>query len=53
MEAVVGISLYSYPYFNQQKHFVFLIVAYVFSSTKLQIRAEQALPGSERGWRRE
>jgi hypothetical protein len=24
--------------------------AYVFSSTKLEIRAEQVLPGSERGW---
>jgi hypothetical protein len=29
------------------KHFVFLIIAYVFSSTKLEIRAEQVLPGSE------
>jgi hypothetical protein len=26
-----------------------LIIAYVFSSTKLVIRAEQALPGSEGG----
>jgi hypothetical protein len=33
MEAMLGISLYSYPY--------------VFSSTKLEIRAEQVLPGSE------
>jgi hypothetical protein len=24
--------------------------AYVFSSTKLEIRAEQVLPGSEVGW---
>jgi hypothetical protein len=24
--------------------------AYVFSSTKLEIRAEQVLPGSERDW---
>jgi hypothetical protein len=24
--------------------------AYVFSSTKLEIRAEQVLPGSEGGW---
>jgi hypothetical protein len=23
---------------------------YVFSSTKLEIRAEQVLPGSKRGW---
>jgi hypothetical protein len=28
---------------------VFLI-AYVFSSTKLEIRTEQVLPGSKRGW---
>jgi hypothetical protein len=26
---------------------------YVFSSTKLEIRAEQVLPGSEGGWGRE
>jgi hypothetical protein len=26
---------------------VFLIIAYVFSSTKLEKRAEQVLPGSE------
>jgi hypothetical protein len=32
MEAMLGISLCS---------FVFLIIAYVFSSTKLEIRAEQ------------
>jgi hypothetical protein len=47
MEAMLGISLYSYPYLNYQKHFVFLIIAYVFSSTKLETRAEQVLPGSE------
>jgi hypothetical protein len=28
---------------------VFLIIAYVFSSTKLEKRAEQGLPGSEGG----
>jgi hypothetical protein len=32
------------------KCFVFLIIAYVFSSTKLVIRAEQVLPGSEGVW---
>jgi hypothetical protein len=48
MEAMLGISLYSYPYVNQQKHFVFLINAYVFSSTKLEKITEQVLPGSER-----
>jgi hypothetical protein len=26
MEAMLGISLYSYPYLNQQKRFVFLIM---------------------------
>jgi hypothetical protein len=40
-------NLYSYPYLNWQKCFVFLIIAYVFSSTKLEKRAEQILPGSE------
>jgi hypothetical protein len=29
---------------------VFLIIAYVFSSTKLDIRAEHILPGSKEGW---
>jgi hypothetical protein len=43
-------NLYSYLYLNQQKCFVFLIIAYVFYSTKLEIRAEQVLPGSEEGW---
>jgi hypothetical protein len=31
---------------------VFLIIAYVFSSTKLEKRAEQVLPGSEGDWGR-
>jgi hypothetical protein len=31
------------------KHCVFLIIAYVFSSTKLEKRAEQVLPESEGG----
>jgi hypothetical protein len=46
MEAVLGISLYNYPYLNQQKPIFFLITC-VFSSTKLEIRAEQVLPGSK------
>jgi hypothetical protein len=33
-------SLYSYPYLNQQKHLVLLIIAYTLSSTKLEIRAK-------------
>jgi hypothetical protein len=38
MEAMLGIFLYSYSYLNYQKRFVFLIIAYVFSSTKLENR---------------
>jgi hypothetical protein len=30
-----------------EKRYVFLIIAYAFSSTKLEKRAEQVLPGSE------
>jgi hypothetical protein len=51
MEAMPGISLYSYPYLNQQKCCVFLIIPYVFSSTKLEKRAEQIQPGREGGGR--
>jgi hypothetical protein len=47
MEAMLGISLCSCPYLTQQKCYVFLIIAYVFSSTKLEIRAKQVLPGRE------
>jgi hypothetical protein len=36
MEAMLGISLYNYPCLNYQKGFGFLIIAYVFSSTKLE-----------------
>jgi hypothetical protein len=46
MKTMLGISLYNYPYLNQQKPFVLLIIAYTFSSTKLEIRAEQFLSGS-------
>jgi hypothetical protein len=49
MEAMLGISLYTYHYLNQQKHCVFLIIAYVFSSTKLEKRPEQVLPGTKGG----
>jgi hypothetical protein len=49
MEAMLGISLYSYPYLNWQKHYVFLIIAYFYSSTKLEKRAEEVLLGSEGG----
>jgi hypothetical protein len=47
MDITLRISLYSYPYFNYQKLYVFLIIAYVYSSTKFEKRAEQVLPGSE------
>jgi hypothetical protein len=53
MEAMLGISLYSYPYLNLQKCFVFLIIVYTLSSTKLNIKAEQILPESEVGEREE
>jgi hypothetical protein len=43
-----GISLYSYPYLRLAKT-LFLIIAYVFSLTKLEKRAEQVLPGSVGG----
>jgi hypothetical protein len=64
MEAMLGIPLCSYLYLieamlgslcvaifisSQQKCYVFLISAYVFSSTKLEKKAEQVLPGSEGG----
>jgi hypothetical protein len=49
MEAMLGISLYSYTYLNWQKFYFLLIIAYVFSSTKLEKRAEQVLPRSEWG----
>jgi hypothetical protein len=50
MEAMLGISLYSFPYLNYQNHLVFLIIDYVFSSTKLEERAGQVLPASEGRW---
>jgi hypothetical protein len=53
---MLRISLYSYLYLKLAKMLCFfLIIAYVFSSTKLDKRAEQVLPGSGlggRGWGR-
>jgi hypothetical protein len=43
---MLGISLYSYLYLKLAK-MPCLIMPYVFSSTKLEKRAEQVLPGSE------
>jgi hypothetical protein len=45
--AMLGISLYSYPYLKLSN---MLCLAYIFSSTKLEKREEQVLPGSKRGW---
>jgi hypothetical protein len=50
MEAMLGISLYSYPYSQLAKTLCLSYYAYVFSSTKLEIRAEQVLPGNKGGW---
>jgi hypothetical protein len=36
MEAMLGIFLYSYLYLNVAKIYVFLIISYIFSSTKLE-----------------
>jgi hypothetical protein len=47
MEAMPGISLYSYLYLKLEKSYVFLIISSVFSSTKWEKRAEQVLPGSK------
>jgi hypothetical protein len=47
MEAMLGISLYSYPYLKLAKVLCLSYYAYVFSSTKLEKRAEQVLPGSK------
>jgi hypothetical protein len=45
METTQGISLYSYLYLKLEKNTVFLIIFYVFSSTKSENkRAEQVLP---------
>jgi hypothetical protein len=58
MEAKLGISLYSYPYLNEQNSLVLLINVYTLSSTKLEIRAKQYLLGSDRvgvrgrGWKK-
>jgi hypothetical protein len=41
MEAMLGIYLYRYPYVELAKRYVFLIIAYVFSSTKLEKRADR------------
>jgi hypothetical protein len=49
MEAMLGIFLYGYLYLKLAKMYAFRIFPHVFSSTKLEKRAEQVLPGSEGG----
>jgi hypothetical protein len=50
MEAMLGISLYSYLYLKLTKCYVFLIIAYVFLFNKIgELEGEQALPGSSGG----
>jgi hypothetical protein len=44
MEAMLGISL---SLSQASENAIFLIISYVFSSTKLEKRAEHVLPGSE------
>jgi hypothetical protein len=51
MKAMLGISLYNYPYLNKQNHFVFLIIANIFSK-KWDESAKQVLPGSQGGGRK-
>jgi hypothetical protein len=45
-----GISRYSYLYLKLAKKAVFLIISYVFSSTKLEKRVEKVLPRSWGHW---
>jgi hypothetical protein len=48
MEITQGISLYSYPHLKLEKRHIFLIIVYVFSSTKLENkRVEQICPAVE------
>jgi hypothetical protein len=49
MEAMPGISLYSYLHLKLAKSYIFLIISYVFFSTKLEKRVKQVLPGSDGG----
>jgi hypothetical protein len=53
MEAMLGISLYCYLYCKLAKMlYVFLIISYIFSSTKLKKKAEWVLSGREEGGER-
>jgi hypothetical protein len=46
---VLGFSLYSCPYLNWQNCYIFLIIPYVYTLTKLEKRVEQVLPRREEG----
>jgi hypothetical protein len=47
VEAMLGVSLYNYLCLKLAKCYVFLIISYIFTSTKLEIkRAEKVLPRS-------
>jgi hypothetical protein len=48
IEAMLGISLYSYLYLKLAK--MLCLSYYVFSSTKLEKRAKENLPGSKGAW---
>jgi hypothetical protein len=49
MKAVLGIFLYSYPLTQLAKTLCLPYSACLFSSTKLAIKAEQDVPGTEGG----
>jgi hypothetical protein len=47
IEAILGIPLHSFLYLKLTKYYVFLIISYLFSSTKSENKkAEQVLSGS-------
>jgi hypothetical protein len=49
LEAILGISLYSYLYLKLEKVYVILNISYAFSSRKVENkRTEQFLPGTRR-----
>jgi hypothetical protein len=52
MNTILGISLYRCPYLKEQKCYVFLIMAYFYSSTELKKSTEQVLTAREGEWRR-
>jgi hypothetical protein len=49
MEAMLGISLYSYPYLKLTKHYVFFIIAYVFSN-KIGAEGRTGSAWKREGW---